>query len=474
MDYKEILKDLRKESSSVKARLQSILFDNEYVTRFADQCLVANERCGLWYVDPKELTHSAYFKSTDGHTGEWKFSMRRLNFHLLALLGEFRNIVLVDSTRKGKLMPDALLKTVPIWCAVLTYIMYEDDDMEIPNDWNSLKSDNWLLTPPEMVSRSEHAAIAKTIPLHARELKQLGLITKNALIAKLGCKSPILPLWVYPGKPSQSLGYRPNCFTVCCLTTSYRTSPGFVVPDWNYLYPYVQGAGDDHELWASHDLCGGALSPLFFWTKVLTEKEDDSRIIDDDMKIYSWLSEQELKNRLNQIYLDHSKSTSSDSLNLEVTQLGESGLSIGIIKGNVSFDTFRLGAEYSIVIILSEKWRVIDVPQKCSTKVLQFQVESSKKGSKKLREILPQILSNVGELEINERVCIACDSGQDLSVAVALSLLCLQFDLKWLRTTNHQRVNKDIIKQHLALISEHRRVNPSRNSLQSVNASILG
>lgn len=50
--------------------------------------LVANERCGSWYIDPKRKAGSAYFKSTDGHTGQWKFSLRRLNLHLLELIGE--------------------------------------------------------------------------------------------------------------------------------------------------------------------------------------------------------------------------------------------------------------------------------------------------------------------------------------------------------------------------------------------------
>jgi tRNA A64-2'-O-ribosylphosphate transferase len=48
--------------------------------------LVANERCGSWYIRPCDKAASAYFKSTDGHERAWKFSSRRLNLHLVPLI----------------------------------------------------------------------------------------------------------------------------------------------------------------------------------------------------------------------------------------------------------------------------------------------------------------------------------------------------------------------------------------------------
>ncbi|KND93409.1 tRNA A64-2'-O-ribosylphosphate transferase [Tolypocladium ophioglossoides CBS 100239] len=48
--------------------------------------LVANERCGSWYVPPGDKAASAYFKSTDGHERAWKFSTRRLNLHLVDMI----------------------------------------------------------------------------------------------------------------------------------------------------------------------------------------------------------------------------------------------------------------------------------------------------------------------------------------------------------------------------------------------------
>lgn len=505
MDYKEILKDLRKELHSIKARLQSIIYDHLYVSNYAGECLVANERCGLWYINPNELTHSAYFKSTDGHTGEWKFSMRRLNFHLLPLLNERGNLILVDSTRKGKLMPDALLKTVPIWCAVLNYIMFESESLDDAIDVTSgnqinasedgnqdcltihansrvlrlalvleLQKDNWLLTPPEMVSRSEHAAIVKTIPLHARELRQLGLIDKETLIRKLGRKAPILPLWLYPDLRTQSPQFCPDSFTVCCLTTSYKITPGFVVPDWSFGFPYVQGAGDDHELWASKDICNGELLPSLFWTSIIPEKREHLRLLDQQGNISPWLNESEVIERLNLIYID-AKQSSGTLLadNLDVSELKETGILIGSIRSSISCDELK-HLKISQAICLSEKFKFENVPPECLNLFQNFQIESLKKGAKKLREVLPKIIKQVTNVSQENRILIVCDTGSDICVAVALCVLCLHFDLEWRALPEIQRANKDIVKQHLALICEIRRVNPSRNTLQSVNACIMG
>lgn len=89
-NFSHILGDLKR-SNFITNRLASINQDAAFVEKVADALklpLVANERCGSWYIDPARKSGSAYFKSTDGHTGQWKFSSRRLNFHLLKLIGE--------------------------------------------------------------------------------------------------------------------------------------------------------------------------------------------------------------------------------------------------------------------------------------------------------------------------------------------------------------------------------------------------
>lgn len=90
-----LLGDLRRAHLSVANRLRSIRHDAAFVDEVAASSsgrprpLVANERCGSWYIRPAAKGGSAYFKSTDGHTGQWAFSTRRLNLHLLPLIAEF-------------------------------------------------------------------------------------------------------------------------------------------------------------------------------------------------------------------------------------------------------------------------------------------------------------------------------------------------------------------------------------------------
>lgn len=109
----KILGDLKRSNLSITNRLRSIQKDADFVEEVAAALaggagagvgdssdgdeeggarkqkrrpLVANERCGSWYIRPGLKGASAYFKSTDGHTGQWKFSTRRLNLHLLPII----------------------------------------------------------------------------------------------------------------------------------------------------------------------------------------------------------------------------------------------------------------------------------------------------------------------------------------------------------------------------------------------------
>ena len=73
--------------------------------------------------------------------------------------------IIVDSTRRGKSMPDALAKTVPIWCAVLNRALFpERGDCR----------DVWL--PEEVVSGSERQQISGKVEGWVREFEVCGLM----------------------------------------------------------------------------------------------------------------------------------------------------------------------------------------------------------------------------------------------------------------------------------------------------------
>lgn len=84
------LTSLKRSALSITNRLNSISSDSDFTLSVAEAFnlpLVANERCGSWYIPPEKKADGVYFKSTDGHMNEWGFSLRRLNFQLLDVVG---------------------------------------------------------------------------------------------------------------------------------------------------------------------------------------------------------------------------------------------------------------------------------------------------------------------------------------------------------------------------------------------------
>lgn len=83
------LSSLKRSTLSTTNRLHSIYHDSLFVQNVASNFnlpIVSNERCGSWYIPPEQNVGSAYFKSTDGHWGQWSFSKRRLNLQILDII----------------------------------------------------------------------------------------------------------------------------------------------------------------------------------------------------------------------------------------------------------------------------------------------------------------------------------------------------------------------------------------------------
>ena len=92
-NWSRVLSGIKQTRLSIRNRLASVLEDASYAQKVADHYdlpLVANERCGSWYVPPERNAGFVYFKSTDGHTGQWSFSLRRLNLHILEVVERHR------------------------------------------------------------------------------------------------------------------------------------------------------------------------------------------------------------------------------------------------------------------------------------------------------------------------------------------------------------------------------------------------
>ena len=191
-----VLRTLHKERRHDRiAHLRSIDHDAQFVAaaHSALGCppLLANLRCGVWYAPPNISTGHCYFKSTDGHAGCWDFSLSRLNLQVaLAAAQAPSAVMLVDSTRSGKRFPDALSKTVPIWCCVVNraVALERGDDA---SSWDT------ALHLPPWVPPSEASQVEARLSGWVEALRRPALGPVLARLAET-LRAPLRPGWLCP------------------------------------------------------------------------------------------------------------------------------------------------------------------------------------------------------------------------------------------------------------------------------------
>lgn len=470
---KESLKDLSKELNKDKAqrslrnRLRSIHHDTKYVGRIhgilSEEMgehipLIANERCGTWYVNPyaheeegegSHCTATTYFKSTDGHTNEWSFSFKRLNFHLLDILSNHHThgAMIVDSTRRGKTVPDALSKTIPIWCATLNYFMFGPAPAPAATDNDRINGKNWFFYPERVLSLNEASKIADLIPRFAKELQDLNIISIDTIRTQLHGKH-LKPYWIHPQvkqAPLPSYPYDDHIpLILCCSSERCQDGVKSMIDGW----VYVQGAADDEELWSL------GLTYKEFWANFA--------------EFLGCESDEEVTQLIRGIKLSGPvASTAGVEDVIEITPT----LKIGkIVKDLTQHDI----QGYDNVIVLSKEFKAPgqDKDSNCETIVQHYPIQCNKKGSNDLRKYLTTL-----HYRPSQNTLIVDESGKDLSIGIVLVLLSKHFDLEWnLIEDNEQAgvtVNKTTIKQHLAKINGKKVVNPSRATLQSINTFLM-
>ena len=167
----------------------------------------------------------------------------------------FERCLLVDSTRSGKQMPDSFAKTVPIWCCVVNRAVKLRARIET-TDW-----DEQLYCPPQCVSRQEHAEILKKIPgwttalavsfyvVSLTESLTINWFMKASSYELPLFNKPLRPIWVTPSSSVLPIFQGDMPFIpIICLTASKQVENG--LERRMQGFPYVQGAGDDHEGWS--------------------------------------------------------------------------------------------------------------------------------------------------------------------------------------------------------------------------------
>ena len=167
---------------------------------------------------------------------------------------------------------------------------------------------------------------------------------------------------------------------------------------------YIQGAGDDSEGW-SH-----GLTPTVFWK----HKDQLLNTIEEDMPA------------LIQHLIRSCPKIGDD----DAVRLGSSRLYIGTIRNTSSSELYD-----GIIICGSDSPSTSgpkpDDARKNGTMILHLFCADGKLGSRALRSQLPLLMPFVRSLTIGDKppkILLACSTGKDLSIGVALTMLCLFFD----------------------------------------------
>lgn len=336
-------------------------------------------------------------------------------------------------------MPDALSKTIPIWCAVLNCFLF-------PSQCNK------LYTPPQVVSESEHAQVTALIPTFLESLQALE-IQANAL--KFQITKPLRPIWITPDSQLSSVNEIFSDFhPIVCCTASRRVSGGEVSEGG-----YIQGAGDDTETWAH------GLTAQIYW---------------DNQQMLLSTPESDVRELIESLVKSATEAKTGEG---QVKRVDPTSI---LYLGPISAINSRVDPTSLTIMLLPKAtapntWRI-------SSSRLEVGLGPHKIGSRNLREALQTVVDFVDEFldragleaepESGHSIIIVCENGKDFSVGVALTLLCLFFDGEGkLREGNVQkpRIDKTFVRRRFGWISTSTPdANPSRSTLQSVNSFLMG
>ncbi|PWY75157.1 tRNA a64-2'-o-ribosylphosphate transferase [Aspergillus heteromorphus CBS 117.55] len=427
----QTLSALRRSALTVTNRLRSIEADAAFVRETADHYglpLVANERCGSWYIPPDVKSGSAYFKSTDGHTGQWDFSFRRLNLQILPIAREHGGCIIVDSTRRGKLMPDALSKTIPIWCAVINRALFPSDTAFHAVEF-----------PPNFLGASEESQIERRIDGFVKSLEDLKL-DLGELKQQLG--KPIRIAWANRSYFHPTDLHKGDAYHLFVLCSASKRVHGAEMSEGGY----IQGAGDDSESWAY------GLTPPVFWASKSTLFQQ---------------SDEDLPAVIEQLVEEHRKQD-TDQRATRITPTRNLYISQTHPQLNSS-------NHYDLVIDCNGSAEAAEG----NAKRLNLGCGSSKLGSRDLRNKLDQVQdfvkSRLGS-DPSQSLLVTCETGKDLSAGALLAILCLFYteEGEFTAASANRSIGKQFIRQRLAWITSSKHdINPSRSTLQSVNAFLM-
>lgn len=214
-------------------------------------------------------------------------------------------------------------------------------------------------------------------------------------------KKPLLPGWIIQTEPLPSILENGPYHRIICCTASRRVE-GAEMSEGGY----IQGAGDDSEGW-SH-----GLTATMFW-------QNKDRL----MKT----SEEELPEVIRQLVAKEDANKVRDST---VVVTPTNLVYLGVLCSNENM----WSDEFSCSIICGELQPAKDTPETkeedCITRTLYLDCGSGKLGSRALRTELQHLqpfMQKVLPGREAPTMLVSCSTGRDISVGVALAVLCLYF-----------------------------------------------
>lgn len=349
-------------------------------------------------------------------------------------------------------LSDALSKTVPIWCAVLNRLLFPDQ----------VASHN-LVRLPEIISDSEASQIEARLSRCVDEVKVIisQLFRSQAVTCDYSQKleleveglrekvrRPLKAFWIARG-----LGLLPENVNqprddgvlpvYLCMSSEHHDQQS-TSPDSTY----VQGGGDDGENWSN------GLTPQLFW-------DHQDRLLG--------AAEEELPDIIASITTAGREEQTLSAPNMVSVvpwmKLGVNNPQIqNVLPGCLSI--------VCVPSLLSESSE--GVPGR----TLRLKCGEGKLGSRNLRKELEKIPAFIwSEMTRDKVVTISCPTGKDISVGVALAVLCLfsddygKFQKPPLSKVN---IDKVTIKKKLSwILTSSPGASPSRTTLNSVNSFLM-
>ncbi|KAL6603927.1 hypothetical protein ACP70R_044288 [Stipagrostis hirtigluma subsp. patula] len=526
--YKAARRIKRRESTLYNA-LRSVADDAAFVAEIAALWpalpLVANLRCGLWYAPPRAFTATCYFKSTDGHAGNWSFSTARLNLHLALLAGERGGCMIVDSTRRGKRFPDSMSKTIPIWCCVLNRAIERHRLRAIKSaamhngnaaeDSVLLKWDSSVHLPVWVLD-TEKNAIEGRIEEWTDQFESCGADI-NSLA--LGLQKPLRPLWISQRTriwlnevpEHESWDFTPIILISASASNAVATQRMSSEFSWHY----IPGAGDDEESWArgltptlfwkhsydlldaGPDLCNQLVADIVEKDRVYRAQrgEHSPQIMVKPVKIHDNCRD-DRKTGIWPLNLDPSTSTTDTQYSNNGPQLFWIGASNLAISSTLQVRRSLMLFDYLFLVSCDNYFRMhlyldadalvgVDCILNCDSTsklpsnplenyYLELPIVGSKDDRFSLMRNLPKAVDFAKRnLVAARKILVCCENGKDISICVALAIVTLLFDDSGCFDHGSSFVKRDITKlemrKRLVFICKFAvNARPSRGNLKQV------